>query len=250
MISSNNKLRWVLVTGGSRGIGKGLVEHLCRSGYDVVFTYKNSPTQAEAIVDSLSNAGLVCQAVLCDGSDASQVSHIVSELIKKKGPPYGLVNNMGICQDVTLVNMEVAQWKSIISTNLDSVYHFSKQVAKAMISQQNGVIIQISSVSALHGISGQTHYATSKAGMIGFTRALAVEMSRFNVRVNAIAPGYIETELLEQLPQMRRDTLARSVPLRRIGTVADLSGWVELLLSDLGSYMTGQTLVVDGGLMA
>jgi 3-oxoacyl-[acyl-carrier protein] reductase len=146
--------------------------------------------------------------------------------------------------------MEVAQWKSIISTNLDSVYHFSKQVAKAMISQQNGVIIQISSVSALHGISGQTHYATSKAGMIGFTRALAVEMSRFNVRVNAIAPGYIETELLEQLPQMRRDTLARSVPLRRIGTVADLSGWVELLLSDLGSYMTGQTLVVDGGLMA
>ncbi len=247
---TKNDKGWVLVTGGSRGIGKGLVEHLCRRGYDVAFTYQSSESAARTLEATLREQGLRCEAVRCDGSNHDQVKECSEELIGRKGSPYGLINNMGITRDATLLNLEPEQWRSVLDTNLDSAFYFVRNLARAMLSKKDGVILQMSSVTGLKGLAGQTHYAASKAGMIGFTRSLALELARFGIRVNAVAPGFIETEMLEQLPEAKRESLARMIPLRRVGTVADVAGLVEFLLSPQATYITGQTLVVDGGLLA
>jgi len=242
--------RWVLVTGGSRGIGKGIVEHLCRRGHDVAFTYKASAEAAHDLATGLFAAGLRCEAVECDGTDESSVRREVAKLVSRKGPPQALINNMGLCRDVTLPNMEESQWRTVIDTNLGSMFRFTHEVIRGMIERRDGVVLQISSVTGMKGVAGQCHYAASKAGMMGFTRSLALEVARFNIRVNAVAPGFIDTDMLGQIPEARRESLSRLVPLRRVGQVSDVTGLIEFLLSEQAGYITGQTLVVDGGLLA
>lgn len=239
---------WVLVTGGARGIGRSTVEYLCHRGYEVVFTYSTSQEQAAALSESQTRVGLRCTAVKCDGRNKAHVKEAVAGLLAQKGAPYALINNMGICRDATILRMNDDEWESVIETNLGSAFSFTQQVARSMIARRDGVIIQISSVAGIKGVVGQTNYSASKAGLIGFTRSLALELARFNIRVNAIAPGFIDTDMLSQLSSDRRSSLASSIPLRRIGSVADVTGLVDFLLSDKASYIIGQTLVVDGGL--
>lgn len=239
---------WVLVTGGSRGIGKGLVEHLSASGRPVVFTYQSSAEAAHALAEGLSAQGRVCKAVRCDGSDPKAVNAVATGLVAELGAPYALINNAGITRDGLIGASTAEQWAEVINTNLSAAWYFCKELAPAMMARGGGAIVQITSVSGLRGIAGQTNYAASKAGLIGLTQTLAVELARFNVRVNAVAPGFIETDMLKTLPAPQMAGIKKQVPLRRLGQVAEVASLVEYLLSESAAYITGQTIVVDGGL--
>jgi len=240
--------RWVLVTGGSRGIGRGIVERLCRSGSPVVFTYKSSSGVAEGLESTMREFGHPCQAVRCDGSVSAEVEEVVGGLVSRIGTPRALVNNMGITRDALLMSASPEDWNAVLNTNLSSCFHFSRSVIAGMSTRRSGVILQIGSVSGLKGIAGQTAYAATKAGMGGFTRALANEVARFNVRVNVVAPGFIRTEMLDGIPAAELKGIEKQVPLRRVGTVEEVAHLVEFLISDNASYITGQTIVIDGGL--
>ena len=240
--------RWVLVTGGSRGIGRGVVEHLCGAGLPVVFTYKSSVAAARELELRMREVDRPCFGVHCDGSDGADVERAMSDLIGRLGAPYALVNNMGITRDALLVSMRPDEWSSVLETNLSSAFYFARRVCSEMITRRSGVILQMSSVSGLKGVPGQTNYAATKAGMIGFTRSLALELGRFGIRVNAIAPGYIQTEMLDELAPAPLKAINKQIPIRRLGTIADVANLVEFLISDKASYITGQTIVVDGGL--
>lgn len=249
MIESSKFQDWVLVTGGSRGIGRGIVEHLARRGRPVVFTFQSSTEAAQALETALVAEGHVCKAIRCDGSDPRQVEALCSELLGTLQTPSAVVNNAGITRDALLGASTNEGWSQVIGTNLSAAYYFSKGLGPAMMSRGGGAIVQITSVSALRGIIGQSNYAASKAGLIGLTQSLAIELARFNVRVNAVAPGLIETEMLQTLPSAQFAQLKKQVPLRRLGQVAEVAALVEFLLSDAASYITGQTLVIDGGLI-
>lgn len=249
-MDASKYVRWVLVTGGSRGIGKGIVEHLCRAGYPVVFTYKASAAAAEELEAAMREAGHTCQAVRCDGAVLAEVDTVVSDLVNRIGVPCALVNNMGITRDALLVNANAEDWLEVLHTNLTSSFYFARSVGAGMMARRSGVILQMGSVSGQKGIAGQTAYAATKAGMSGMTRALALEVGRFNVRVNVIAPGFIRTEMLNNKPSTELKSIEKQIPLRRLGNVEDVAQLVEFLISDNASYITGQTIVIDGGLSA
>jgi 3-oxoacyl-[acyl-carrier protein] reductase len=240
---------WVLVTGGSRGIGHGVVAHLARCGRPIVFSYHSSRAEALEIESALTSDGRPCKAVQCNGRDPKQVAGLAAELLTTLGPPYALINNAGITRDALLSASTVDGWTDVLETNLGAAYYFCKEFAPAMMVRGGAVILQITSVSGLRGISGQSNYCASKAGLIGLTQALAVEMARFNVRVNAVAPGFIETDMLGKFQQEQLAGIKKAVPLRRLGQVKEVAGLVEYLLSDSAAYITGQTIVIDGGLI-
>lgn len=241
---------WVLVTGGSRGIGRGIVEALAARGYEVVFTYLNSDTAAAEVEAAVAAAGGKALGMRCDGTDEEQVQTMVRQLLAARGAPYGLILNAGITRDALILQMSVADWDRVIESNLRGVFLTMHAFLPAMIENRDGVVLQMSSVTGLKGNPGQSNYAATKAAMMGMTRTLALELGRFNIRVNAIAPGFIETEMLSDFPETRLSQIRKAVPLRRLGRIADVSGLVDFLLSPHGSYITGQTLVVDGGLSA
>jgi len=244
-----NKARWVLVTGGTRGIGEAIVRELASAGYRVVFTYKNSQSKADSIITSLTAKGLLCEAYQCDAAQFSEINELAKELEKAYGPPYALVNNAGITKDAILVNMELDQWEDVIDTNLNSQFYVFKSFVKSML-MQGGCIVNVSSVTALKANPGQINYAATKAATIAMTKTLARELGRFNIRVNSLAPGLIETDMTSQIDARSMKSMSKSIPLGRLGKVHDVAPAVLFLLGDGGNYITGETLVIDGGFTA
>lgn len=242
--------RLVLVTGGSRGIGKGLVLALAREGYRVAFTYHASGEAALAVESEVRGAGGRAAGHRCDGRDFDQVEQLCQRLADEHGEPYALINNMGITGDQLVYHLSSDQYRDVVATNLDSAVYFSKCLVAAMSPARRGRIINMSSVTALKGNKGQLSYAATKAGMLGITRTLALELARFRITVNAIAPGYIATEMVEQIAAPARRTITDGIPLKRLGRVEEVASLATFLLSDAAGYITGQTFVIDGGLSA
>jgi 3-oxoacyl-[acyl-carrier protein] reductase len=240
----------VLVTGGSRGIGTAIVRTAMLEGANVIFTFLNSVEEAEAIVKELTEKypDQRCVARQCDVADADAMEKMVKELIVEFNQIDGLVNNAGITRDSVLARMSRQQWDSVIDTNLGSMFNATKPLVLQMVKQRSGVIINISSVVGLYGNSGQTNYAAAKAGMMGFTKSLSAEIAPYNVRVNAVAPGYIHTDMMGVLDHDTLNYVRDRINLRRLGTVDDVAPLVCFLLSDKSAYITGQIIQVDGSI--
>lgn len=238
---------WILITGGSRGIGKALVERFARNGRPVVFTYLASGDAASELERSMEGVARV-KGLRCDGRDHSAMMAAAKDLTEQHGAPSAIINNSGITRDALFLNMTQAQWDEVLQANLTSAFNTTKAFLPALIDSGRGSVIQITSVSGLKGNAGQANYSATKAGLIGFTRSLALEIARFNVRVNAIAPGFIETEMIQELPAHEAKTLMKAIPMRRMGKADEVAALAEFLVSDVAGYITGQTFVIDGGL--
>jgi 3-oxoacyl-[acyl-carrier protein] reductase len=238
---------WALVTGGSRGIGRAIVLELARAGYAVEFTW-HSNAAAAAETELLAGEAAVCGHA-CDGADADAVATLARRLLEEKGAPRILVSNAGVTSDALISSMSTDQWRRVVSANLDGAFHVVNAFAEAMMTG-GGAIVLISSVSGMKGIAGQANYAATKAGLSGMARVLAVELGRFGIRVNAVAPGFVATDMLGAIPDGQVKSMTRGIPLRRVGTVDDIAPLVSFLASERAAYITGQTIVVDGGLTA
>lgn len=238
-----------LITGGSRGIGRGIVERFLEEGADVAFTYVSSPEKAEATASELaSKHGRRVLAIRSDAGDPAQAQKAVDEVVGAWGKLDVLVNNAGITRDQLLMRMSEADWDAVIATNLKSVFNMTKAVMRVMLKQRNGSIINMSSVVGVKGNAGQANYAASKAGIIGFTKSVALELGSRNIRSNAIAPGFIETEMTGALDPKVVEQWREGIPLKRGGTPVDIANACVFLGSDLSAYITGQTLHVCGGM--
>jgi len=240
--------RVALVTGGSRGIGKSVVETLAARGAKVAFVYKSSKESADKLAAEQAEKG--CEVIGFQGDVASKADadRIIAEVIEKWGRLDILVNNAGIIRDGLLAVMDENAWQSVINTNLGSVYNFAQGAMRPMMSQRYGRIINMSSVAAEFGNQGQVNYAASKGGIQGLTRCLATEIGRRNITVNAVAPGFIETDMTEAVRNAAEADLKKQIPLKRLGKPEDIANAVAFLSSDEASYITGHVLVVDGGL--
>lgn len=240
------KDRVVLVTGGSRGIGAGIVKELVRQGARVAFTYRSSATKADELIDSLNVNEEIVKSYQSDASDGAQAEALVKQVLADFGAIHVLVNNAGITRDTLMLRMNEEQWDDVIRNNLTSVFHMTKQVLRPMMKSRQGSIINLSSVVGMMGNAGQANYAASKAGIIGFTKSIAKELGSRNVRCNAIAPGFIETEMTEDLKN--KDDYLQSIPMKRFGTVEEVADVVLFLASDLSNYVNGQVISVCGGM--
>ncbi len=240
-----------LVTGGSRGIGKAVVEALAREGAKVAFVYKSNAESANAVVAEQTALGHEVIAFQADVSQKAEADAIVTQVIEKFSRIDILVNNAGIIKDGLLMAMEESAWDAVIDTNLGSVFNFCQAVMRPMISQRSGRIINMSSVAAEYGNQGQVNYAASKGGIQGLTRCLATEVGRRNITVNAVAPGFIETDMTEAVRSMGGDKfkeVVAGISLKRLGKPEDIANAVLFLASDDAAYITGHVLTVDGGL--
>ena len=244
---NNTPKKWVVVTGGSRGIGRAIVETLSADGMQVLFTYRNSCGQAK---DVEREAGSFVIGEQVDGRDRDAVKDFAQRAIERLGPPHAVINNAGITRDGALMASRDDAWSDVVDNNLNAMVYMTKAFLPAMIEAGAGSVVQISSVTAIKGNAGQTNYAATKAGMLGFTRSLAHEVARFGVRVNAILPGLIETDMTSGMPEATRKSLKAMVPMRRMGRVSEIASCVCFLIGDGASYVTGQSLIVDGGLTA
>jgi 3-oxoacyl-[acyl-carrier protein] reductase len=237
-----------IVTGGTRGIGKGIVKKLAEQGATVVFSYMSSAASAEAIAAELNAAGAITEAVQSDAAKYDQAEKLVNYTTEKYGRVDILVNNAGITRDGLLMRMSEENWDEVMNTNLKSVFNMTKAVQKTMLKQRSGSIINMSSVVGNSGNGGQANYAASKAGINGFTKSVAIELGSRNIRCNAIAPGYIETEMTEKLDENVRKQWVEAIPLKRAGTPEDVANLVLFLGSDLSSYISGQVINVCGAM--
>ncbi len=229
-----------LVTGGSRGIGKAIVQEFSAAGYKVAFTYAGNQAAAESLRD-------VASPYQADARDFCRAEQVVTDVQNELGPIDALINNAGVKRDSSLHNMDPAVWSEVIETNLGGVFNYSRAVIKGMI-RRGGCVINITSVSGIIGMAGQTNYSASKAGVIGFTKALAKEVARFGVRVNAVAPGFIETDMTASIDDNTRKKLYSQIPLGKPGTAKQVARAALYLAGEDAAYITGQVLTMDGGL--
>ncbi|HLJ96136.1 MAG TPA: 3-oxoacyl-ACP reductase family protein [Gemmataceae bacterium] len=237
-----------LVTGGSRGIGRAIVKAFAAEGAKVAFVYRGNQKAAENLVQEISQASGTVLALQADVTNAEQAQACVDRVAKAWDRFDILVNNAGIIHDDLFVRLEPEAWQSVLQTNLGGTYNFCRAVAYTLMRQRHGRIINISSVAAEHVNMGQTNYAASKGAINAFTRALAVELASRNVTVNAIAPGFIETDMSEAVRNKAGDMIKKIIPLRRLGQPEDIARVALFLASADSSYLTGQVLTVDGGL--
>ena len=235
-----------VVTGGSRGIGRAIVKALAAEGAKVAFVYRGSQAAAESLAAEVKGAGGTILPLQADVANAAEAQKCVERVEKEWGRLDILVNNAGIIRDDLFVRMEPEAWQSVLATNLGGTFNFCKAVAYGMMKARKGRIINISSVAAEHVNPGQTNYA--KGAVNAFTRALAVELARKNVTVNAVAPGFIETDMSETVRNLAGDRIKKAIPMRRFGQPQDIARVVVFLASPDAAYVTGQVITVDGGL--
>jgi 3-oxoacyl-[acyl-carrier protein] reductase len=228
-----------LVTGASRGIGRAIAEELAAAGAAVVLGYRSGEAEAEEAAAAVGG-----RAVRADVSDAESAR----ALVEAAGDVDILVNNAGLTRDGLLARMSDDDWRTVIDTNLSSVFYTCRAVCRPMMKKRAGAIVNVSSIVGVHGNWGQTNYAASKAGIIGFTKSLAKELGSRNVRANVVAPGYVRTQLTDVLPEEATSAMLEQTPLGRLGEPADVAGAVRFLCSDAASFVTGEVLLVDGGL--
>ncbi len=238
-----------LITGASRGIGKGIAEKLAEAGANIAFTFLSSVEKARIFEEQLaSKYGVKVKGYQSDAAGFAEAEKLVTDVEKDFGSLDILVNNAGITRDNLLMRMTEAQWDEVIHTNLKSVFNLTKFASKPMMKQRSGSIINITSVVGVSGNAGQANYASSKAGMIGFTKSIAKELGSRGIRSNAIAPGFIETEMTEQMKEEVKNEWIKDIPMKRGGTPDDVANAVLFLASDMSSYVTGQVIHVCGGL--
>ena len=235
-----------LVTGGSRGIGKACALKLAQAGYDVVINYAGNTEAAQKTVEELKAFGVEAEAYKFDVSNQEEVDENIAKIIEKYGRIDILVNNAGITRDDLFIRMDADKWNAVINTNLNSAFYVSKPVIKVMMKQRSGAIVNMSSVVGVSGNIGQANYSAAKAGLIGFTKSLAKELGSRNIRVNAIAPGFIATDMTKDLANT--EEMMKFIPLKRMGTPEDIATAAKFLTVD-STYVTGQVLEVDGGLI-
>lgn len=239
----------VLITGASRGIGKAIAEECVRQGAKVAFTYLSSEEKAKALESELSANGGVAKGFKSDASKFDEAQSLVDAVVEAFGTVDVLVNNAGITRDTLLMRMTEEQWDEVMNTNLKSAFNLTKAVQRPMLKARKGSIINMSSVVGVSGNAGQANYAASKAGLIGFTKSVAQELGSRNIRCNAIAPGFIETEMTDALDPKVVEEWRASIPLKRGGTPKDVADATVFLASDMSAYITGQTLHVCGGML-
>ena len=238
-----------IVTGGSRGIGKAICQSFAENGCDVAFTYNNSKESAENLATELNKLGVKAKAYKSDASSVDDSSKLVDDVISDFGKSDVLVNNAGIKKDNLLMRMDKEDFDSVINTNLSSVFNLTKSSIRTFLKQRSGSIINISSVVGVKGNAGQSNYSASKAGIIGFSKSVALELGSRNIRSNVIAPGFIETDMTDSLSEDVINSWKESIPLKRGGNPSDVGNACVFLASDLSSYITGQVLHVDGGML-
>ncbi len=242
------KGKTAIVTGGTRGIGRAIVLELARQGVDVAFTYVKSAEQANALEEEIRKNGTRAMSVQSNSSDFNQSKQMIDSVIKNFSRVDVLVNNAGITRDKALMMMSEGDWREVIDTNLTGVFNCTRAVIIPMMKQKSGSIINMTSVSGVVGMARQVNYSSSKAGIIGFTKALAKEVARYGITVNAVAPGFIETEMVEALDKKYLEEMLKSIPMGRMGKVEEVAEVVSFLISDAARYITGHVLNVDGGM--
>lgn len=235
-----------LITGGSRGIGKATALKLAAFGCDVIINYAGNQEAAQKTVEEAKALGANAEAYKFDVSNEEEVTKAISEILTKYGKIDILVNNAGITRDDLFIRMDSEKWNAVINTNLNSAFYVTKPVVKAMMKQRQGAIINTTSVVGVYGNIGQANYSSAKAGLIGFTKSLAKELGSRNIRVNAVAPGFIETDMTKDLANA--EEMLKFIPLKRMGTADDVANAIKFLALDT-TYITGQVLEVDGGLI-
>ena len=243
------KNKVAIVTGGSRGIGKAICQTFAENGCDVAFTYNNSKESAENLAKELKNIGINAKAYKSDASSFDDATQLVEDVINDFGKIDILVNNAGIKKDNLLMRMNKEDFDSVVNTNLSSVFNLTKASIRTFLKQRSGSIINISSVVGVKGNAGQSNYSASKAGIIGFSKSVALELGSRNIRSNVIAPGFIETDMTDSLSEDVINSWKESIPLKRGGKPSDVGNACVFLASDMSSYITGQVLHIDGGML-
>jgi len=238
-----------IITGGSRGIGKAIVEIFVKQGANVAFTYSSSSDAAIAIENKLSTKNVKVKSYKSDASNFEEAQLLAASVLEEFGSIDILINNAGITKDNLLMRMSEEDFDRVIQVNLKSVFNMTKAVQRTMLKQRKGSIINMSSVIGVKGNAGQSNYAASKAGIIGFTKSMAIELGSRNIRSNAIAPGFIVTEMTEELGEETIKQYFEAIPLKRGGTPEEIANTCVFLGSDMSSYLTGQVLNVDGGML-
>lgn len=243
------KNKIALITGASRGIGRSIAITFAKQGANVAFTYLSSVEKGEALTAELEAFGIKAKGYRSDASDYTSAENLVNEVVADFGALDVLVNNAGITRDGLLMRMSEDQWDEVIRVNLKSVFNLTKAATKPMMKAKSGSIINLTSVVGIRGNAGQTNYAASKAGIIGFTKSVALELGSRNIRSNAIAPGFIETEMTDELNAAAIEEWKKTIPLKRGGQPDEVADACVFLASDMSRYITGQVLQVDGGML-
>ena len=239
----------VLVTGGSRGIGRSIVKACADAGAHVAFTFRSAGVAAEEALAEIRASGREGLALQSDAKDVAAAQQAVDAVVAKWGRIDVLVNNAGITKDTLLMRMTESDWDEVLDTNLKSAWNYAKAVCRPMMGQRSGSIINISSIVGVMGNAGQANYAAAKAGMIGLTKSLAKELASRNILVNAVAPGFVDTDMTHKLTPQQRESLLNSIPLKRTAKPEEIAGVVVFLAGPAAAYITGQVLVVDGGIV-
>lgn len=237
-----------LVTGASRGIGAQIAKSLAEEGASVIINYNGSKEKAQAVADEIQSAGGTAEIYQCSVSDYTACGEMIQELIRKYGHIDILVNNAGITRDGLLMKMSEEDFDAVVETNLKGAFNTIRHMSRYFLKQRSGKIINISSVSGILGNAGQANYSASKAGVIGLTRSVARELASRGIHVNAIAPGFIATDMTDAMPEDAKEKMTETIPLKRIGTPEDIANMAVFLASEKADYITGQVFAVDGGM--